>query len=270
MPKFAANLTWMFQEYDFLERFAAAAALGFSAVECRFPYAWERAQLSDRLNDAGQKQIVFNTPPGDADQGEYGLAALPGRESEFQDSIGLAVDYADALDCKMLHVLAGIADSGPSVEQHFETFMANLEWAVQACGRAGITILIEPINPFERPGYLISTTAQARQAIDQLDSSNVAIQFDFHNAQLVEGNLSALFEQNLSYIRHVQIAGVPGRTPPDQGEIHYPYLFDLIDELGYTGWVGCEFTPGESTAAGLAWARRYGIGGSVAAPSPQS
>lgn len=267
MPKFAANLTWMFQEYDFLERFAAAAALGFSAVECRFPYAWDRAQLADRLSGAGQKQIMFNTPPGDSDQGEYGIAALPGRESEFQDSIGLAVDFAQALDCEMLHMLAGIATPGRPLEEHFETFMVNLNWAAQMCQQSGITVLIEPINTFERPGYLISTTAQARRVIDQVDSPNVAIQFDFHNAQLVEGNLSALLEQNLDYIRHMQIAGVPGRTPPDQGEIHYPYLFRLIDELGYTGWVGCEYTPGENTADGLAWARRYGIGGPMGGPS---
>jgi len=260
MPKFAANLTWMFHEFAFLDRFEAAQELGFEAVECQFPYQWERQDLAERLGASGLQQIMFNMPPGNADSGEYGLAGLPGRANEFQDSVGKALEYADALDCPMLHMLAGIVPSDRSREDCLDTLIENLNWAAEACARSGVTVLMEPINTFERPGYLISTTVEARQAMEQIRCDNVAMQFDFHNAQLMEGNLTAVLESNFHLVRHMQIAGVPGRTPPDNGEINYPYVFALVDELGYEGWIGCEFRCGEPTVNGLGWAGMFGIG----------
>jgi len=260
MPKFAANLTWMFNEHDFPERFAAAVGLGFEAAECQFPYEWEAQLLADNCSLAGLQMIMFNMPPGAPGRGEYGLAALPGRESEFQESVQHALTYADALNCRMLHMLAGIVPADQCRQKYLETYIQNLEWAAKECARSDVAVLLEPINTFERPGYLISTTSEARYVIEQIESANVAMQFDVHNAQLMEGNLSRALRSNFSNIGHIQIAGVPDRTPPDVGEINYPYLFDLIDELGYTGWVGCEFRPGERTVDGLVWAASYGIG----------
>ena len=260
MPRLAANLTWMFHEHEFPARFEAAGDLGFEAVECQFPYEWEPDLLAERLEASGLRQVMFNMPPGDADAGEYGLAGLPGRTSEFQESVGKAVTYACALECGMLHVLAGIVPGDVRPEDCFETYVENIRWAATECRRSGIQVLIEPINTFERPGYLISTSSEAREAVHRIGMDNVALQFDFHNAQLMEGNLTAVFENCAPLVRHIQIAGVPGRTPPDRGEINYDYLFGLIDRVGYSGWVGCEFRCGEPTSEGMTWARRFGIG----------
>ena len=259
MPKFAANLTWLFNEFDFTERFSAAAGLGFKAAECQFPYQWDAELLSDVCSAAELQMIMFNMPPGKLDEGEYGLASIPGRESDFRQSVGQALKYATVLNCRMLHMLAGIVPEGASHNEYLETYIKNLAWAADVCARHNITVLVEPINTFERPGYLISTTGQARAAIQKCAMDNVAMQFDFHNAQLMEGNLTALLTDNLGYIRHMQIAGVPNRTPPNQGEMNYPYLFDLVDRLGYQGWLGCEFRPGENTRAGLSWLKQYGL-----------
>lgn len=260
MPKLAANLTWMFHEIEFPDRFAAARELGFEAVECQFPYAWEPALLADRLAASAARQVMFNAPAGDMDAGEYGLACLAGREGEFQDTVAKALAYAASLECGMLHVLAGIVPQGRTREACLETFVRNLEWAARECENFGVRVLVEPINTVERPGYLITTTAEAVRAIELAGSGNLGLQFDFHNAQLMEGNLTATLKANLARIGHMQIAGVPGRTPPDRGELNYPYLIDLVDELGYSGWLGCEFRPGTPTRAGLAWAKPYGIG----------
>ena len=260
MPKFAANLTWMFNEYDFPERFAAARNLNFQAVECQFPYPWDKALLADRLQAADLQMIMFNMPPGSMEEGEYGLAALTGRELEFQDAVDVALTYADTLNCQMLHMLAGIVPKHLSREECWGNYVKNLGWAAKKCAESKVIVLVEPINTFEKPGYLISTTEEARKAIEEVGLDNVAMQFDFHNAQLMEGNLTTALQTNLKYIRHMQIAGLPNRTPPDKGELNYAYLFDLIDELGYQGWLGCEFRPGEKTADGLSWARAFGIG----------
>jgi hydroxypyruvate isomerase len=260
MPKFAANLTWLFNEIDFTERFSAAASFGFRAAECQFPYQWDAELLSQECSAAELQMIMFNMPPGELDEGEYGLAALPGRESDFRQSVDLALKYATTLNCPMLHMLAGIVPEGDSHDEYLETYIKNLAWAAGVCAPLDITVLVEPINTFERPGYLISTTGQAREAIRQCNMENVAMQFDFHNAQLMEGNLTALLTGNLRYIRHMQIAGVPNRTPPDQGELNYPYLFDLVDSSGYQGWLGCEFRPGDNTVAGLSLLKQYGLG----------
>lgn len=260
MPKFAANLTWLFHEHEFIDRFVAASALGFEAVECQFPYAWDREILAERRAASGLEFLMFNTPPGNLDSGEYGLAALPGREPEFKESVLHALSYADALDCGMLHMLAGIVPEKRDREKYYATYLANLKWAAEECRKSDVLILLEPINTIERPGYLVSTTTDARQMIQQSGVDNVAMQFDFHNAQLMEGNLTAALHNNLEYIQHMQIAGVPGRTPPDQGEMNYSYLFELVDQLGYQGWLGCEFRSGQSTKDALSWAKEYGLG----------
>lgn len=260
MPKFAANLTWMFHECDFLDRFTVARKLNFEAVECQFPYAWNHSILAQRQADSQLQMVMFNTPPGNMDEGEYGIAALPGREREFKQSVLRALLYAEALNCKMLHVLAGITPRHQDKDRYCSTYLSNLNWAAEECEKSNVTVLVEPINTFERPGYLITTTAEAANMIRQADSTNVAMQYDFHNAQLMEGNLTAVLASNVEYIRHMQIAGVPGRTPPDRGEMNYQYLFELVDKLGYQGWLGCEFQTGDSSTEALSWARNYGIG----------
>lgn len=260
MPRFAANLSWMFAEHAFPDRFQAAADAGFEAVELQLPYDHDPAMLAARRESAGVAQIMFNAPPGDLQAGEYGLAGLPGREQEFRDSIGQALEYAGALGCGQLHVLAGIVPEGESAEGCWDLYLENVAWAAQLCGKSKVGILLEPINTVERPGYLVYLTAQARRAVDAVGEDNVGIQYDFHNAQLMEGRLTRTLEANISHIRHMQIAGLPGRTPPDEGETNYAYAFDLIDRLGYAGWVGCEYRPKDSTLDSLAWAKPYGIG----------
>lgn len=260
MPKFAANLTWMFTDYEFLDRFAVARRCGFEAVECQFPYDFDSDLLKSKLNENNLKLVMFNMPPGNSSAGEYGLAGLPGRDSEFRDSVELALEYATALQCAKLHVLAGIVPNKASRQTYLDTYVENLQWAADVCGQSGVGLLLEPINTFERPGYLTTTTAQAREAIERIAKPNVFIQFDFHNAQLMEGNLTAALENNIELIGHMQIAGVPGRTPPDQGEMNYSYLFGLVDKLGYEGWLGCEYRAKNSGQEELGWAKAYGIG----------
>lgn len=260
MPKFAANLTWMLGEVDVLDRFQAAADLGFEAVEIQFPFAHAPGELAAAREAAGTAMVMFNAPPGDMNAGEYGIAALPGRESEFKNSIRHALEYAEALNSGHIHVLAGIIADDLDRGDCRAVYQENLAWAAETCAAAGVGVLIEPINTFERPGYLVTTTAEAVDAVNAVNHPNLAIQFDFHNAQLMEGNLTQTLGGAISLIRHMQIAGVPGRTPPDEGEMNYPYLFGLVDALGYDGWLGCEFKPRGTTAGSLEWAQAYGIG----------
>ena len=264
MPRFAANLNWLLQEIPMLERFAAAKALGFGAVEIALPYAHAPSELADACGEAGLAFIMLNGAPGDMEAGEYGLAGLPGRGSEFRDAMGASLDYARALGAGRVHVLAGIVPDGESRERCWEAYLENLAWAAEACAAESIGVLLEPINTFERPGYLTTLTAEAAAAIEAVGHPNVAIQFDFHNAQLMEGCLTRALEVAIGTIGHMQIAGIPGRTPPDEGELNYPYLFELIDRLGYDGWVGCEYRPHGTepgaTKASLGWASGYGLG----------
>ncbi len=260
MPKFAANLSWMFTELAFPDRFQAAADAGFEAVEIQLPYDLPAQNLASKRKAAGVKQIMFNAPPGDMKAGEYGLAGLPGREQEFRDSIRKALDYAAALDCRLIHVLAGVVPDGDSVTRCWECYLENVTWAAETCAPAGVGVLLEPINTVERPGYLVSLTTQAREAVERVGLDNVGIQYDFHNAQLMEGRITRTLEANIALIRHMQIAGLPNRTPPDEGEMNHHYLFELIDRLGYQGWVGCEYRPKGNTLESLDWAKRYGIG----------
>lgn len=260
MPRFAANLTWMFHEHAFTDRFQAAADAGFEAVEIQLPYDHPPEALAKRREAAGVKQIMFNAPPGDMEAGEYGIAGLPGREAEFRASMDQALAYARALDCRLVHVLAGIVPDGVPEAHCWKTYLENIAWAADHCANAGIGLLLEPINTVERPGYLVSHTTQARQAVDCLTRDNVGIQYDFHNAQLMEGRLTRTLEANIGKIRHMQVAGLPDRTPPDEGEMNFSYLFALVDRLGYEGWIGCEYRPRGGTLESLGWASPYGIG----------
>ncbi len=260
MPKFAANLSWMFTEHSFPDRFQAAADAGFKAVECQLPYDFPPETLAKRREASGVSQIMFNAPPGDLKAGEYGLAGLPGREQEFRDSIRRALEYAAALDCSLIHVLAGIVPEGDFVPRCWEAYLENVAWAAETCAPHKVGILLEPINTVERPGYLVSLTTQARDAVNKVGRRNVGIQYDFHNAQLMEGRITRTLEANIDRIHHMQIAGLPNRTPPHQGEMNHEYLFELIDRLGYRGWVGCEYRPTGATVESLDWAKPYGIG----------
>ena len=253
MPRFAANLSMMFQEHPFLDRFAAAAAQGFKGVEFLFPYDFAAADIKARLDAAGLTQALFNLPPGDFSKGDRGFAALPGREADFDAALDKALSYADSLDCGLLHVMSGIVPAGTSREACTETLIANLKRAAPLAAARGKTLIIEPINTRDIPGYFLNRQDQARAILEAVAADNVGLQFDFYHVQIVEGDLAKTFEKQLDLIRHVQIAGVPERHEPNVGEIHYPYLFDLMDRLGYQGWVGCEYRPRAGTVEGLSW-----------------
>ena len=259
MPKFAANLSFLFQDLDFYDRFAAAADCGFGAVEYLFPYEYPPEKLKETLQRLGLTQALFNLPPGDWDAGERGLAALPGREAEFREAVALAGDYAEALGCERLHVMAGIVPEGADRAAYEACYIANLRHAAEAFKVRGIRTLIEPLNHFDMPGYLLNGSKQARTIIEAVGSDNLFLQYDTYHLQIMEGNLACSFERHLDIIGHVQIAGVPGRFEPSVGEINYPYLFALFDRLGYDGWVGCEYRPEGDTRAGFGWAAEFGI-----------
>jgi hydroxypyruvate isomerase len=259
MPRFAANISTMFTDRPFAERIQAAAVAGFKAVECQFPYDVAADELARRLAEAGVELILLNTPPGDFAAGERGLAGLPGREAEFRSALERALEYAQALDCPQIHVMAGVRPEGAAKEACLEVFEANLRAAAEACARTGRVALIEPINTRDIPGYLLNTPAEGAAIIAELGVPSLKLQFDFYHAQIMTGDLAKSFERHLPVIGHVQIAGVPERHEPDVGEVHYPYLFDLIDRLGYAGWVGCEYFPAGGAEEGLGWAYRYGI-----------
>lgn len=260
MPRFAANISTMFTEVPFADRIAAAAGAGFTAVECQFPYEVTADELKDRLTAAGVELVLLNTPPGDFAAGERGLAGLPGREADFEAGLGRALAYAEALACPQIHVMAGVQPAGTSREACLGVYRANLRLAAEACARAGRVALIEPINTRDIPGYLLNTPAEGAAIIAELAQPSLRLQFDFYHTQIMAGDLARNFERHQAITAHVQIAGVPERHEPDVGEINYPYLFDLLDRLGYAGWVGCEYFPAGRTEDGLGWALRYGIG----------
>jgi len=263
MPRFAANLSTMFNDRPFLERFAAARKAGFSAVECQFPYEAEAADIKAELAANQLHMVLINTPAGDFAAGERGLAGLPGREAEFREALDRALAYAEALDCPQLHVMAGVRPQAAAREACWETYKANLQIAGEAAAAAGRLALIEPINTRDIPGYLLNTPAEAAALIAQLALPAVRLQFDFYHTQIMTGDLARSLERHLPMTAHVQIAGVPERHEPDIGEINYPYLFDLLDRLGYQGWVGCEYFAAGKTEDGLGWAMRYGIAPAV-------
>ena len=259
MPKFAANLSMMFTEVDFLDRFKIAAGSGFKGVEYLFPYAFSAADIKARLDEHGLVQVLFNMPPGDWDAGERGIAALPGREGEFRDGVEKALEYAAALGCDQVHAMSGLLPEGGDAAKALDTYLENLTYAAKACADKGIRLLIEPINTRDMPGYFMSSVALALDVIAKVGSDNLFLQYDIYHAQMTDGFLAETMRANMGLIRHMQLAGVPGRHEPNVGEINYPYLFDLMDSLGYEGWIGCEYKPKGVTTDGLAWGRDYGI-----------
>jgi hydroxypyruvate isomerase len=259
MPNFAANLSMMFQEEPFLDRFAAAARRGFRGVEFLFPYEYPVAEVKARLRDNNLTQALFNLPPGDWSIGERGVAIFPGREAEFRGYVAQAIDYARGIGCEQLHVMAGMVPAGAERDQLERTFIENLRYAAAQMKQHGIRTLIEPLNTFDNPGYFLTTIDQARRLMELVGSDNLFLQLDLYHRQMMQGNLAQTIEAHLPASCHMQIAGVPGRHEPDVGEINYPFLFDLIDRLGYQGWIGCEYRPKSGTANGLAWAQAYGI-----------
>jgi len=264
MPKFAANLSFLFQEVGFLDRFAAAAAAGFKAVEYLSPYEQPPEFIAAQLTRHGLVQAMFNMPPGDWAAGERGIAGLIGREAEFRDGVETALAYAKATSCRLLHAMAGVLPAGHDRAEAERVYVANLRYAVERLAGEGVTVIIEPINTRDIPGYLLNTTTQAMSVIERVGYSNLKLQLDLYHVQIMEGDLAHRIRGLAGHYPHVQIAGNPGRHEPDVGEINYPYLFDLLDELGYSGWIGCEYRPRAETAAGLGWAKRYGIGGKSA------
>lgn len=257
MPRFAANLSMMYTEHDFLDRFAAAAADGFKGVEFLFPYAYTPQELARRLADNGLQQALFNAPPGDWDAGERGMSALPGREDEFRRSIARALDYAQALDCPHIHVMAGMVPAGADRAAMRATYIENLRWACEQAKPDGRTLLIEPINGRDMPGYFLSRQDDAHAVIAEVGADNLKVQMDLYHCQIVEGDLAMKIRQYLptGRVGHFQIAGVPDRHEPDQGEVDFRYLFGVIDAMGYDGWIGCEYRPAAGTSAGLGWLR---------------
>ena len=257
MPKFAANLTMLFNEVDFLDRFAAAAQAGFKGVEYLFPYAWEKDALAGRLDKHGLTQALHNLPAGDWDAGDRGMACDPARTGEFQDGVGTAIEYARALGCERLNCLAGIAPEGVGDDALRAAFVANLRFAARAVAAASITLLTEPINTRDIPGFWLCHTDQAISIIDEVAEPNLALQYDVYHMQIMEGDLAPTIERTLARIKHIQIADTPGRHEPGSGEINYPFLFDHLDALGYDGWIGCEYKPADRTVDGLGWIRPY-------------
>lgn len=257
MTKLCANLTMLFTEHKFPERFAAASKAGFKGVEYLFPYPYEKDQLAALLHQHGLEQVLHNLPAGDWASGERGIACLPERVGEFQEGVGTAIDYARALGCKQLNVLAGIAPVGVDQDTIRETFVGNLRFAAAELKRAGIRLLVEPINTFDIPGFYVNRTQQALDLIDEAGGDNLYLQYDIYHMQRMEGELAATLQKHLPRIAHVQLADNPGRHEPGTGEINYPFLFGHLDAIGYEGWIGCEYKPATTTDAGLGWTAAY-------------
>lgn len=253
MPKFAANLTMLFNELPFMERFEKAAKSGFQAVEFLFPYPFAAEEIKQKLDQNKLQLVLHNLPAGDWDAGERGIACLPDRIAEFQAGVAKAIEYAKVLGVKELNCLAGKMPANIDAELVRQTFVANLRYAASELKKANIKLLIEPINTFDIPGFYLSKTQQALDILNDVGSDNLYVQYDIYHAQRMEGELAKTLEANLGKIAHIQLADNPGRNEPGTGEINYAYLFKLIDRIGYQGWIGCEYKPASSTEAGLGW-----------------
>ena len=257
MPKFCANLTMLYNEHPFPDRFAAAAKDGFTAVEFLFPYAYAKEQLAELLEANGLKQILHNLPAGNWDAGERGMACLPDRVGEFQDSVGRAVEYATALKCPQINCLAGIPKPGTDPAALHETLVGNLRFAAAELKKAGVKLLVEPINDKDMPGFWLTRADQGIALIEAVGSDNLFLQYDLYHQQRMSGELLATFRRYKDRIAHMQLADNPGRNEPGTGEINYPFLFAKLDQEGYAGWIGCEYRPATQTTPGLAWAHGY-------------
>jgi hydroxypyruvate isomerase len=257
MHRFSANLSIMFTEVPFIERFALAAKHGFKAVECWFPYEHSKDELAVQLKNNGLKLIGMNSAPGNTTKGDWGLAVDPARRDAFLASIDQAIDYASTLDCGSIHVMAGMMPEGRSEADGKALYIENIGIAADRAKRAGKTVLIEPLNPIDRPGYFLSRQSQAASIIEILKRDNVKIMYDLYHAQMTEGNLVATLKKNIAKIGHIQIADVPGRNEPGTGEINFAFVMQAITDIGYAGWIGCEYKPKTETVAGLSWRNAY-------------
>ncbi len=257
MTKLAANLSMMFNEVDFLDRFEAAAKAGFKGVEYLFPYDYPAEQIKEKLDQHGLEQVLFDFPAGDWAAGERGIGSLPDRVGEFQDGVGTAVEYAKALGCERLTVLAGKCVSGVSNMKMQETLIENLKFAAKAVSGTNITVLLEAINTVDIPGYSVTGTGQSRAAVEAAESSSVKVQYDIYHMQIMEGDVTRTIDANFDVIGHYQLADNPGRHEPGTGELNYDFLLPYLDEKGYDGWVGCEYAPAGDTVAGLGWAAKF-------------
>jgi len=257
MPKFAANLTMLFNEVPFLDRFERAAKAGFKAVEFLFPYPFPAAEIKSRLQANGLQLVLHNLPAGNWDGGERGIACLPDRVGEFRDGVARAIEYGTALGAPQLNCLAGKAPAGVADASLRETFVGNLRYAAGELKKAGLKLLMEPINTYDIPGFYLNRTAQALSIIDEVGSDNLYVQYDIYHAQRMEGELIATMQKNLARIAHIQLADNPGRNEPGTGEIHYGNVFKALDRMGYAGWIGCEYKPATTTEAGLGWLQQH-------------
>ena len=259
MPRLCANLSMMFNEVPFLDRFEQTAKAGFDAVEFLFPYDHPAAEIRKRLDGNGLKQVLFNGPPGDWSAGERGIACLPGRVQEFRDGIRRALEYAAALDCKLLHVMAGLEPAGTSPVTLNAIYAANLAWAAEQAAAAGVLAVVEPINQRDIPGYLLKTQEEGAALVEAIGRDRLGLQFDIYHCQIAQGDLTKRMERLMPLIAHMQLADVPQRNEPGSGEINWEFVFRRIDELGYKGWIGCEYRPAGNTLEGLAWRKRYRV-----------
>jgi hydroxypyruvate isomerase len=259
MPRLAANLTMLFNEVGFLDRFGEAARAGFRGVEFLFPYSFEAAQIAEQLDAHRLELVLHNLPAGNWEAGERGIACDPDRKAEFQDGVGRAIDYAKALGVRQLNCLAGIKPDDVTEGAAHGAVVDNLRFAATALRAEGIRLLVEPINTFDIPGFFLSGTEQALGIIRETGSDNIRVQYDIYHMQRMEGERAATIKANLAMIGHIQLADNPGRFEPGTGEINYRYLLGMLDEIGYTGWVGCEYKPKAGTVAGLAWMAAHGL-----------
>jgi hydroxypyruvate isomerase len=257
MPKFCANLTMLYNELDFMDRFEAARADGFAGVEYLFPYPYPKEELAQRLKRHGLVQVLHNLPAGDWGRGDRGIACQPERQEEFRAGIAKAIDYATTLGCKQVNCLAGVAPQNADPDELRRTFVDNVRHAAGELKKAGIRLLIEPVNTRDIPGFYLNKSDQAEAILKEIGSDNLAIQYDFYHTQVMEGDIVNRFKRLKDRIAHVQIADNPGRNEPGTGEINYPFIFDTLDREGYRGWVGCEYKPAAATTAGLAWYAPY-------------
>ncbi|MBK8017371.1 MAG: hydroxypyruvate isomerase [Betaproteobacteria bacterium] len=257
MPKFNANLSMMFNEVPFLERFGAAARAGFKGVEFLFPYDFQPQQIRDELDRHRLEMVLFNMPPGDFAAGDRGLACDPARAGEFKDGVGKSLEYAKVLGVKRLHVMAGLKPRGVGEETMRETYLQSLRYAGAEAAKAGLEILIEAINTRDIPGFYLNTSDQAFDVMHYASVPNLRFQYDIYHMQIMEGDLAPTIEKHLAKIGHMQLADTPGRHEPGTGEINYDFLFRHIDKVGYTGWIGCEYRPAGRTEDGLGWMRPY-------------
>ncbi|WP_158821684.1 2-oxo-tetronate isomerase [Granulicella sp. S156] len=253
MPKFAANLSMMFNEVPFLERFAAAANAGFTGVEYLFPYEFPTELIAAELKTNALENILFNLPPGDWASGERGTTCLPGREEEFRAGVATAIEYAKTLNTPRLHAMAGVVPQGINPTDAKAAYVANLKFAATELAKHNLTLLIEAINTRDIPGFFLNTQAQAFDILQEVNAENLMLQMDLYHMQIMEGDLAIKLSKYAARCGHVQVAGVPKRNEPNTGEVHYPFLYDHLDAIGYSGWIGCEYRPAANTTDGLSW-----------------